>query len=106
VEISHMGVPTILVLLGLLIGKVAGISLFSSVAHRLGWHRPHGMGTKETLLVGCIAAIGFTVSLFIAGEAFTDPALTNGAKMGALLSIGIAVPAVLGAKLLKISKRQ
>ncbi|ACM21180.1 sodium/proton antiporter family protein [Geotalea daltonii FRC-32] len=106
VEISHMGVPTILVLLGLLIGKVAGISLFSSVAHQLGWHRPHGMGAKETLLVGCIAAIGFTVSLFIAGEAFTDPALTNGAKMGALLSIGIAVPAVLGAKLLKISKRQ
>jgi NhaA family Na+:H+ antiporter len=33
------------------------------------------------------AGIGFTVSLFVAGEAFIDPRIQGAAKVGAMLSI-------------------
>ena len=41
-----------------------------------------------------IGGIGFTVALFIAGEAFVDPVLQDEARMGALLSILIAFLAI------------
>ena len=62
------------------------------------------MKNKELLVVGIIAGFGFTVALFIAGEAFIDPAHRGAAKMGAMLSCGSAVIAVIAAKLLKIGR--
>jgi NhaA family Na+:H+ antiporter len=43
------------------------------------------MHKKELFVVGIIAGIGFTVALFVAGEAFIDPVLQRAAKMGAML---------------------
>lgn len=88
----------------LLIGKTAGIFSLGYLASKLGFPLPHGMRTKELLVVGIIAGFGFTVALFVAGEAFIDPAHQGGAKMGAMLSCGSAVIAVIIAKLLKIRK--
>jgi NhaA family Na+:H+ antiporter len=104
VEFSSVGTATWLVLAALLIGKTAGIFSLGCLAYRLGFPLPHGMQKKELLVVGIIAGFGFTVALFVAGEAFTDPAHQGAAKMGAMLSCGAAVIAVIAARLLKIRR--
>jgi len=104
VEFSQVNTATWLVLAALLIGKTAGIFSLGYLAYRLGFPLPHGMRKKELLVVGIIAGFGFTVALFVAGEAFIDPAHRGAAKMGAMLSCGAAVIAVIAARLLKIRR--
>jgi NhaA family Na+:H+ antiporter len=104
VEIAGAGTATWLVLAALLIGKTAGIFSLGSLAYRLGFPLPHGMQKKELLVVGIIAGFGFTVALFVGGEAFTDPAHRGAAKMGAMLSCTSALIAVIAAKLLRIRR--
>lgn len=104
VAFSSVGTATWLVLAALLIGKTAGIFSLGYLAYRLGFPLPHGMQKKELLVVGIIAGFGFTVALFVAGEAFIDPAHRGAAKMGAMLSCGSAVIAVIAASLLKIRR--
>ena len=62
------------------------------------------MEWRHLLVAGIIAGIGFTVALFVAGEAFTDPAVQGAAKMGAMLSIGIFPIAMAAARILGIRK--
>jgi len=105
VEFSSFGTETWLVFDSLFFGKTVGIFLFAWAGERLGFSLPEGMGLRELLLVGIIAGIGFTVSLFIAGEAFMDPQLQNEARMGAILSVGFSVVAIVVAKLIGIKRR-
>lgn len=89
VEFSAIGDATWLVLAGLLIGKPIGIFLMGWLAAyplRLGL--PEGMRTSDLFVLGCVAAIGFTVSLFIASVAFPAGTVQDAAKMGALFSFG------------------
>ena len=100
---SSLGAVTWLVVVSLLVGKTVGIYCFSLLGARLGFPLPKGMGRRELLATGMVAGIGFTVALFMAGEAFIDPVITSGAKMGAMLSIFAFVPAVV---VVKLGKRQ
>jgi len=93
VEFSSMGAATALVLFSLLVGKTVGIFGFGWVAARFGFALPLGMELRDLLTAAIIAGTGFTVALFVAGEAFTDPVISAAAKMGALLSL---IAAVLG----------
>ena len=102
VVFSSVGTPTVLVLSALLLGKTAGIFLFGLLAHKLGFPLPRGIQMRHLLVVGLIAAIGMTVALFVAGEAFTDPVISGAAKMGALLSSGAGVLAFVLARSLGI----
>merc|ERR1739845_50676 len=58
------------------------------------------MGDSTSIAtIGFIASAGLTVSLFVAGEAFEqDPKLAAQAKMGALLSVIVALIAIIGGK--------
>jgi NhaA family Na+:H+ antiporter len=79
------------VILGLVVGKVVGISAFSWLAVRLGWGTlPAGVAWGQLVGVATVAGIGFTVSLFIAGLAFDDPALVAAAKVGILAASALA----------------
>lgn len=71
------------VAVGLVLGKIVGISLFSlgAVKLRLG-KLPPGTGWGHVIGLGAVAGIGFTVSLFVTGLAFDDPHLTDLAKVG------------------------
>lgn len=105
VHMSAFGTATWLVLSALIFGKTLGIFTFSALCQALGFPLPQGMSKKHLLVTGIIAGIGFTVALFIAGEAFADPHLQGAAKMGAMLSIG-ALPLGMGvAHLLGIRKK-
>ena len=106
VEFSAISSPTWLVLAGLLIGKPFGVLLFGWFAAypmRLGL--PSGMVTSHLFVIGCVSAIGFTVSLFVASVAFDPGPVQDAAKMGALLSFFAAVLSVVAGKLAKVEKQ-
>ena len=89
---------TLGVVLGLVVGKLVGITSAAAIAvrTRLGV-LPGGCGWRHVVGVAAVAGIGFTVSLFVADLAFTDPMLTAEAKVGifaaSLLAgtVGVAV---------------
>jgi len=87
------------VFFGLLVGKPLGISLFSLLAVRLGLGAlPAGATPRHILGVGLLGGIGFTMALFIANMAFTDPAALATAKLAVLAAsflAGVAGTAVL-----------
>ncbi len=83
------------VALALVLGKPLGVIGMSWLAVRLGWCRlPPGVSWSGIALVGMLAGIGFTMSIFIAMLAFDDPVLLGAAKLGVLA--GSLVSAVLG----------
>lgn len=82
------------VFLGLLAGKLVGVSGASWLAVRtgLGQLPPHTTW-RHVIGTALLAGIGFTVALFITTLAFTDPARVDAAKIGifaASLVAGIA----------------
>jgi len=104
VEFSRIGTATWLVVAALLVGKSAGIVALGSFAEMLGFPLPDGMRKKELFVAGIIAGFGFTVALFVAGEAFVDPLHQGAAKMGAMLSCSAAVIALIAGRLLRIKR--
>ena len=106
VEFSSIGDATWLVLAGLLIGKPVGILLFGWVAARpLGLGLPQGMRIIDLVVVGFVAAIGFTVSLFVASVAFDAGPVQDAAKMGALFSFAAALVAIIAGKITRVQKQ-
>ena len=107
VEFSSIGDATWLVLLGLIVGKPVGILLLgwiAAVPMRLGL--PEGMRIIDLFILGCIAAIGFTVSLFIASVAFDPGPVQDAAKMGALFSFGAAALSFIAAWIIGVEKQE
>ena len=86
---------TLGVVLALVAGKPLGIVAGAWLVVRLGWSiLPAGVTWAGIWLVSLFAGVGFTMSIFIAMLAFTDPNLLGAAKLGVLAGSGIA--AVLG----------
>jgi NhaA family Na+:H+ antiporter len=105
VEFARLGMVTWIVLGALILGKGGGIMFFGWLAERFGYQLPRGMGMNDLLITGLIAGTGFTVALFVAGEAFVDPAIRDAAKMGAMFSISAALLAFLLARPLGAGKK-
>lgn len=112
VEFTSIGSPTWLVLAGLMIGKPLGILLFGWLAAKpLGLGMPQGMRVVDLFVLGCVASIGFTVSLFIAAVAFPGDALLgdinvrDAAKMGALFSFSAAIVAIVVGRLFGVVRQ-
>jgi Na+:H+ antiporter, NhaA family len=102
VPFAQMGAGTYYVLAGLLLGKPLGILAFSGVARLAGGHLPPGLRVSDLLVVGLVAAIGFTVSLFFATAAFPAGAALAETKMGALFSFVAAPIALAVSRLLRV----
>ncbi len=86
--------------LGLLIGKQIGIVGFSWVAVKAGVAKlPDGVGWAKIHGLSLLAAIGFTMSLFIGNLAFADPAQIDAVKVGVLS--GSLIAALAGFFMLK-----
>jgi NhaA family Na+:H+ antiporter len=82
---------TLGVMLGLVVGKVAGVTGFSWLAVRLGWAAlPSGVAWRHITGAGLIGGVGFTVSLFITGLAFSETLLIEEAKLGVIAASLIA----------------
>ncbi len=76
------------IILGLLIGKPVGITLFSFVAVSIGVCRlPLDLNWKHVFGAGLLGGIGFTMSIFITNLAFVGEAeVINASKMTILLA--------------------
>jgi len=74
--------------LGLVVGKPIGITLFAWLATRLGLATlPAGSGWRALVGVSFLGGIGFTMSIFIASLAFPgSAALLDSAKIGILVA--------------------
>jgi len=78
------------VLLGLVVGKPVGITLFAWIAVRMRLAAlPADVSWAQLAASGVVAGIGFTVSLFIAELAFDGPALVDEAKIGILFASAV-----------------
>lgn len=76
---------TLGVILGLVVGKQLGVTLFAWLAVRLGWAAmPARVTWRQLYGTAWLTGIGFTMSLFIGGLAFADPLLLGNAKIGIL----------------------
>ncbi|MEM8964139.1 MAG: Na+/H+ antiporter NhaA [Acidobacteriota bacterium] len=88
------------IFLGLLLGKPIGIAGFSFIAAKLGWVKlPEGINWGAMLGASMLAAIGFTMSLFIANLAFGTGGLEEQAKLG-IISASVAA-AIIGLLILR-----
>ena len=75
------------VALGLVVGKPVGIVLAAWLAARSGVAaKPDAYSWRQLCGAGALGGIGFTMSLFIAGEAFPDPADFAAAKIAIFLA--------------------
>lgn len=107
VELKAITEPVaVAVALGLFLGKPAGILLFSYIAVKTGLARlPRGVNWPVLFGGGCLAGIGFTMSLFVAGLAFgNEEQLLADAKIGIL--VGSLLSVVVGTAVLMLSLRK
>lgn len=87
------------IMAGLMLGKPIGMLGATALAVRLGLAmKPKEYSWFQLLGAGCLAGIGFTMSLFIAGQAFPDPRDFAAAKI-AVFAASI-LSALIGAALL------
>ena len=93
------------VAVGLVAGKVVGISGASWLAVRSGVARAPERATWPMVAsVAAVGGVGFTVSLFVAELAFTAAPARDAAKVGVL--VGSAIAAAAGATALRVSTRR
>ena len=92
------------IVLGLMVGKPAGIFCASWLAVRLRLASlPHQVAWRQILGAGALGGIGFTMSIFIASLAFPEQSQLEVAKVG--IFVGSLVAGALGFLLLFKSER-
>ena len=89
---------------GLVVGKLLGIAGTTLLVTRLGMgNLPAGVRAQHVWGIAALGGIGFTVSLFIAQLAYSDPATVDAAKIG--IFAGSLASALLGALILTRTAR-
>lgn len=90
------------IVLSLILGKTIGIFLVSWISIKLGLASlPENTGWINLIGLGLLGAMGFTMSLFIANLAFSDPGIINHAKIGII--VASMVSGILGYLVLRFS---
>ena len=88
------------IVLGLLLGKPIGITFFTYIGMKTKLFKlPDDITLKDIFGLSFLCGIGFTMSLFINGLAFSDPVLVDSSKLG--IFIGSIISAVVGYLILK-----
>jgi Na+:H+ antiporter, NhaA family len=84
------------VAVGLVAGKPLGVLLAMWLTLKVGLGTlPRGLTLRHLIVLGVVAGIGFTMALFVAQLAFSEPRLLAAAKAGVLIASGVAAVAAL-----------
>jgi Na+:H+ antiporter, NhaA family len=95
---------TLAVAAGLFLGKQLGIFTSVWICAKMGWAaRPKDASWQQVYGVALLCGIGFTMSLFIGGLAFSDPHANETVKLGVL--VGSALSAVAGYMILRLAAK-
>lgn len=90
---------------GLVVGKPIGVLLASFAAKKATIAElPEGINARSLLATGSAAGIGFTVAIFIANLAFTDPQLQDIAVLAVI--VASVVSALISILLFKVISKQ
>ncbi|HZF63249.1 MAG TPA: Na+/H+ antiporter NhaA [Chitinophagaceae bacterium] len=82
------------IILGLLLGKFVGITLFCYLAVKTGITKLTAeISWRQLMGVALLAGIGFTMSIFISNLAFTNPVIITESKLSILLASIVAAVA-------------
>ena len=97
---SFMSPISMGIMLGLILGKPIGITLFAYLSVKLKiCDLPDGIKMIDILGLSFLCGIGFTMSLFINNLAFNSIDLIDSSKLG--IFVGSIVAAIIGYKILK-----
>ncbi|PAF54034.1 Na+/H+ antiporter NhaA [Helicobacter sp. 13S00482-2] len=92
-------------ILGLVVGKPIGIVVFAYLSEKLNFSiRPKGLSYGHIFAVGCLAGIGFTMSMFVANLAYESVDAINLSKISILC--GSLIAAIFGIISMIISTRK
>ncbi|MEM8895386.1 MAG: Na+/H+ antiporter NhaA [Bacteroidota bacterium] len=92
------------ILLGLCIGKPAGIFIFCWLADKIGLaHLSPAISWRDLLGAGCLAGVGFTMSIVVASSAFQGDTLDQ-AKLSILIASLVA--SIVGLGVLSYPKKE
>ena len=78
------------VMIGLVVGKPVGVLIACLLVLKFSSVELNGVTVSQLLGAGCLAGIGFTMSIFISELAWADQALIDQAKLGILLASVLA----------------
>ncbi|MCB1336431.1 MAG: Na+/H+ antiporter NhaA [Maritimibacter sp.] len=96
---------TIGIVAGLVLGKQIGVFGATWLMVKAGFARlPAGVNWMHIYGLSALAGIGFTMSLFIGGLSYADPALMNEVRLGVL--VASAISAVVGYSVLMAAGRK
>lgn len=104
VPFNRVGAGTWIVATALMAGKPIGIVLAVTAGQRAGAMLPPALTRRDLFVVGCVAAIGFTVALFFCTAAFPEGSRLDETKIGALLSFAAAPVASIAALALGVGR--
>lgn len=98
-EAGTWGLP-----IAVIAGKPLGILVAAGVAIAAGLHLPQRVGWRELIVVGFVAAIGFSVGLFFCTALLPPGQLRAETSMGVLLSLAGGPLALAAARLLRVGR--
>ena len=90
--------------IAVLVGKPAGILLGAGVAVLAGLRLPHHVSWRDLIVIGCGAAIGFSVGLFFCAALIPPGQIRSEISMGVLLTMAGLPLALIVAKLLGVGR--
>jgi NhaA family Na+:H+ antiporter len=98
-EAGTWGLP-----IAVIAGKPLGILAAAGIAVAVGLHLPQRVGWRDLVVVGFVAAIGFTFGLFLSTALLAPGQLRSETGMGVLLSLVGAPIAMVAARLLQVGR--
>jgi len=99
IETGALGVP-----IAVIIGRPIGVLVAGGVAVALGMHLPFKVAWRELFVIGMIAAIGFSIGLFMSNELIAPGEVRAETSLGVLLTLVAAPVALLLARALRVGR--
>jgi NhaA family Na+:H+ antiporter len=90
--------------IAVLVGKPIGLLMSAGLAVVAGLHMPRQLGRKDLIVIGFVAAIGFSVGLFFCSALFPPGQLRSEMSMGVLLTLTGGLLALVACRIFRVGR--